>query len=86
MNTINYPLLKEMIDCAAREVALRFAVYPGRVRSGKMTKVQADREILLMQMIKNSLRKVYDKKAPEIVQQAFFNLSDFHKSNSQHWN
>lgn len=73
-DTINYPLLKEMIDCVAREVALRFAVYPKRVQIGKMTKEQADREIMLMQMIRNSLKKVYDKKAPQAVQQAFLIL------------
>lgn len=84
-DTINYPLLKEMIDCVAREVALRFAVYPKRVQAGKMTKEQADREIQLMQMIRNSLKKVYDKKAPQAVQQAFLNLDDFHKSNTQYW-
>lgn len=84
-DTINYPLLKEMIDCVAREVSLRFAVYPKRVQAGKMTKEQADREIQLMQMIKNSLKKIYDKKAPETVQQAFFDTKDFHNKPNEYW-
>lgn len=84
-DTINYPLLKEMIDCVAREVSLRFAVYPKRVQAGKMTKEQADREIQLMQMIKNSLKKIYDKKAPETVQQAFFDTKDFDNKPKEYW-
>lgn len=74
-----------MIDCVAREVSLRFAVYPKRVQAGKMTKEQADREIQLMQMIKNSLKKIYDKKAPETVQQAFFDTKDFDKKPNEYW-
>lgn len=84
-DTINYPLLKEMIDCVAREVALRFAVYPKRVQIGKMTKEQADREIMLMQMIRNSLKKVYEGQAPAVVQQAFFNVQDYKEPNTKHW-
>ncbi len=84
-NTINYHLLKEMIDCVARELSLRYAVYPGRIRSGKMTKEQADREIQLMQMIRNSLKKIYDKKVPEIVQQAFFDIKDFDNTTKDYW-
>ena len=38
MGDINYPLLKEMINCADREISLRFAVYPKRIREGKMEK------------------------------------------------
>ncbi len=63
MTNINYPLLKEMIDCVSREISFRFAVYPKRVREGKMEKETADREIKLMQMIKNSLKKVYEGQA-----------------------
>lgn len=74
-----------MIDCVAREVSLRFAVYPKRVQAGKMTKEQADREIQLMQMIKNSLKKIYAKKAPETVQQAFFDTKDFDKKPNEYW-
>lgn len=70
-DTINYPLLKEMIDCVAREVALRFAVYPKRVQIGKMTKEQADREIMLMQMIRNSLKKFTTKKPLKLFSRLF---------------
>lgn len=85
MTEINYPLLKEMIDCVSREVSLRFAVYPKRIAAGKMTKEQADKEIHLMQLIKNSLKKIYEGKAPETVQQAFFNVQDFKEPNTKHW-
>ena len=85
MSEINYPLLKEMIDCVAREVSFRFAVYPKRVREGKMEKETADREIQLMQMIKNSLKKVYEGQAPAVVQQAFFDVQDYKKPNIQYW-
>lgn len=85
MNEINYPLLKEMIDCVSREVSLRFAVYPKRVREGKMEKETADREIKLMQLIKNSLKKIYENKAPETIQQAFFNLEDYKNKQNEYW-
>lgn len=85
MGDINYSLLKEMIDCASREVSLRFAVYPKRIQSGKMTKEQADKEIHLMQLIKNSLKKIYENKAPESVQQAFLNLDDYKNKQNEYW-
>lgn len=85
MGEINYGLLKEMIDCVAREVSFRFAVYPKRIQAGKMTKEQADREIQLMQMIKNALKKVYEGQAPAAVQQAFFNLEDYKNKQNEYW-
>lgn len=85
MTEINYPLLKEMIDCISREVSFRFAVYPKRVREGKMEKETANREIQLMQMIKNSLKKVYEGQAPAAVQQAFFNLEDYKNKQNEYW-
>lgn len=85
MTEINYGLLKEMIDCISREVSFRFAVYPKRVQSGKMTKEQADKEIHLMQLIKNSLKKVYENKAPELVQRAFLNLDDYKNKQNEYW-
>ena len=85
MTEINYPLLKEMIDCVAREVSFRFAVYPKRIQAGKMTKEQADREIKLMQMIKNSLKKVYEGQAPAAVQQAFFDLKEYDNKPKEYW-
>ena len=39
--------------------------------AGKMTQEQADKEIHLMQLIKASLQKIYDNKAPESVQRVF---------------
>lgn len=42
-----------------------------------MTKEQADREIKLMQIIKNALKKVYEGRAPETVQQTFFDLKEY---------
>lgn len=85
MTEINYPLLKEMIDCVSREISFRFAVYPKRVREGKMEKGTADREIQLMQMIKNALKKVYDGQAPESVQQAFFDLKEYDNKPKEYW-
>lgn len=85
MSKINYPLIKEMIDCVSREVSLRFAVYPKRIQAGRMTKEQADREIQLMQMIKNALKKVYDGQAPESVQQAFFDLKEYDNKPKEYW-
>ena len=74
-----------MIDGVSREVSLRFAVYPKRIQSGKMTKEQADKEIKLMQMIKNALKKVYEGQAPETVQQVFFNLEDYKNKQNEYW-
>lgn len=85
MTEINYPLLKEMIDCVSREISFRFAVYPKRVREGKMEKEQADKEIHLMQLIKNSLKKIYENKAPETVQQVFFDLKEFDNKPKEYW-
>lgn len=85
MGEINYPLSKEMIDCASREVSLQLAVYPGRVRAGKMTQKQADKEIYLMRVIKASLQKIYDNKAPKSVQRALFDTKEFEKKNYEHW-
>ena len=85
MGDINYSLLKEMIDCASREVSFRFAVYPKRIQAGKMTKEQAEKEIHLMQLIRKSLKKIYDNQAPESVQQAFFNLEDYKNKSNDYW-
>lgn len=60
---MNRELLKEYVECAKRETRLRRSVYPRLIDSGKMTKEQADKEIHLMQVIKNSLKK-YMKTKP----------------------
>lgn len=85
MSEINYSLLKEMIDCVSREISLRYAVYPKRVMTGKMTQQEADKEIHLMQLIKASLQKIYDKKAPETIQRAFFDLKEFDNKPKEYW-
>lgn len=33
--SIDFELLQQMIDCVKREVKMRYAVYPGRVKAGK---------------------------------------------------
>jgi hypothetical protein len=38
----------ELHACAVRELAMRCAVYPKFISSGRMTQEKADREILLM--------------------------------------
>ena len=38
-----------------------------------------------MQMIKNSLKKIYENKAPETVQQAFFDLKEFDNKPKEYW-
>lgn len=85
MGDINYSLLKEMIDCVSREISFRYAVYPNRIKVGKMTQEQANKEIHLMQLIKNSLKKIYENKAPETVQQAFLNLEDYNNKQNEYW-
>lgn len=42
---------RELEDCARRELAMRRRVYPGLVARGKMTDVQAHREIAMMEAI-----------------------------------
>ena len=85
MAEINYPLLKEMIDCVSREISFRYAVYSNRIKVGKMTQEQAKKEIHLMQLIRNSLKKIYDNQASETVQQAFFNLEDYKNKQNEYW-
>lgn len=79
MPEIDYELLQQMIDCVSREVALRYAVYPKRIASGKMTQEEAEKEQRLMYGVKKALQKIYDGKAPTEVQQALFNTELFKK-------
>ena len=69
---MNRVLLKEMIECAKREVGYRYSVYPRMVKAGKMPKEKAKREQELMYIIQKTLQKIYDGKAPEKVQQIVF--------------
>lgn len=73
--------LKEMIDCAKREVSFRYAVYPKRVAAKKMTQEQADKEIKLMYLIQISLQKIYDDEAPQYIQNALFNTDKYKNQN-----
>lgn len=81
---INYEMLQQMIDCAKREVAFRYKVYPSLIKKGKMTEEQAKREQALMYSIQKALQKIYDGTAPKPVQIAFFNAQDYIKP-KQHY-
>ena len=50
---------KDLHECAIREIAMRRGVYPKFVRSGRMTQVQADREIAMMDAIVDHFRLRY---------------------------
>ena len=80
---LNFDILKEMIDCAGRELGLRKRCYPKWVASGRMKEETAQNEIRLMRLIYLSLKKIYDKKVPAI-QQTLFNSNDF--KTKTHWN
>lgn len=74
---IDYDLLLQMINCVKREVKLRYAVYPGRIRAGKMTEEEAQKEQRLMYGVQIALQKIYDGSAPAPVQQSFINAQDY---------
>lgn len=74
---IDYDLLLQMINCVKREVKLRYAVYPGRIRAGKMTDEEAEKEKRLMYGVQVALQKIYDGTAPVPVQQSFLNAQDY---------
>ena len=74
---IDFKLLEEMIDCVKREVKMRYAVYPGRIKTGKMTTEEAHKEQALMYATQKALQKIYDGTAPKPVQQSFLNAQDY---------
>lgn len=74
---IDFKLFKEMIDCVKREVKMCYAVYPGRIKAGKMTTEEARKEQALMYATQKALQKIYDGTAPEPVQQSFLNAQDY---------
>ncbi len=76
---IDFDLLEQMINCAKREVALRYRVYPNLIARGKMTSEQAEKEKALMYSIQKALQKIYDGTAPKPVQQSFINAQDYIK-------
>jgi hypothetical protein len=45
------PPLKEKFDCVRRELALRHAVYPRLIASGRLKREKAKRELELMEAI-----------------------------------
>lgn len=59
MSGINFELLQDMIDCVKREVKMRYAVYPARVRNGKMTNDEMIRECQLMYAVQKALQRIY---------------------------
>ena len=79
MSEINYELLQEMINCVKREVKMRYAVYPDRVKAGKMTLDEAQKEQRLMYAVQKALQKIYDGTAPKPVQQQFINAQNYIK-------
>lgn len=81
MSNIDFKLLQEMIDCVKREVKMRYAVYPGRVKAGKMSTEEARREQALMYATQKALQKIYDGLAPAPVQQTFLNAQDYIRGN-----
>lgn len=77
MADIDFELLQQMIDCVKREEKMRYAVYPGRVKAGKMTADEALKEQQLMYGVQKALQKIYDGTAPIPVQQSFLNAQDY---------
>lgn len=81
---IDFDLLEQMINCAKREVAFRYRVYPRLITKGKMTSAQAEKEKALMCSIHKALQKIYDGTAPKSVQQSFLNAQDYIKPKIWH--
>lgn len=79
--TIDRVLLKEMIACVKREVALRYSVYPKLIAKGKMSEEKAEKEKKLMYLVQISLQKIYDGNVPKGEQQALFNTQLYQKCN-----
>lgn len=50
MVTSSIPLQEQLAE-VGREIAMRHSVYPRRVRDGKMTQAQADRQIAIMKSV-----------------------------------
>lgn len=54
------PTLAEEIACVGREIALREAVYPRQVASGRMKRSTADRELAAMRAVLKRLEALRD--------------------------
>lgn len=50
--------LKQLISCVEREISFRRVVYPKRIALSKMTRLQAENEILAMQEVLLTLNLV----------------------------
>lgn len=50
--------IDEQIRCVCREIGMRRVVYPGRVRAGKMSQTDADKEIKDMEAVHQTLLAV----------------------------
>jgi hypothetical protein len=48
--------LRELVECAEREVRLRRRVYPNRIETGRMSPALAERQIAMMEEIAARLR------------------------------
>lgn len=57
--------LREQAECLHRELVMRHKVYPGRIKNGRMTEAEADREINLVRDARDTLRK-FDEFADEM--------------------
>lgn len=53
--------ISEQIECVEREISQRKRVYPRLVTSGKMAQAKADREILTMYEVLQTLRRIETK-------------------------
>lgn len=82
--------LKELIECAKREVKMRYVVYPHRIASGKMTEAEAEKEKKQMYTIQLLLQKIYDGTAPEhvmtIAQGVLFDTAQYQPKWYEKWN
>jgi hypothetical protein len=58
--------LLEQIKSVEREIALRKRAYPRWVAQQRMSRQQAEREILAMEAVRETLRELARERAPEL--------------------
>lgn len=56
---IRPPTMEEMLACVRREISMRKALYPSRVRNGRMKQADADAEIRKMEGVLALLLNVH---------------------------
>jgi hypothetical protein len=66
-NRAGAPTDAEKLACARRELAFRRRVYPRFVSEGRMTAVEAEREIAMMAAIVGDYQAVADAMAPRLL-------------------